>query len=409
MAKPRSASLRVAHLRGCQNQTRTSLDSLDGCTCKPTYYTLHRVGSTTVKSERVRNRQVADRALRKLLVELDEDRADVGPRRRRDRRTFGEWADEYLENLERDKRDKGSTIRAYEGTLSYARPIIGPLDVSEIGQQELRAVLRKMRAGRSASDATIHKHLRHLRAILSAAVDAEYATANPLTRKFISDLRLERPNRVESYTDVELAKLFAKMAALDYEHVYIYVARAAVATGARIGELVALDWDDLRLHERVLGIRRHYDPVDGMTPPKNGRPRTVYLLSDPEMALVDAVGLFERWTALCGVRPGDSPIFPAPRSGGRINRGYLRRLIDKARRDASIPDVGEGGRKRRPFHALRGSHARIARERGYAPWLRQHNLGHSTLDLTDNVYGRPDAEALRAAARQHADAGEAGE
>jgi hypothetical protein len=55
----------------------------------------------------------------------------------------------------------------------------------------------------------------------------------------MTDLRLERPNRVESYTDTELAKLWPQMEALKYEDVYIYVARAAVATGARLGELVA--------------------------------------------------------------------------------------------------------------------------------------------------------------------------
>ena len=104
------------------------------------------------------------------------------------------------------------------------------------------------------------------------------------------------------------------------------------------------------------------------------------------------------------MQPGDAPIFPAPRSGGRLNAQYVRKLVDKERREARIPDVGEGGRKRRPFHALRGSNSRITRERGYEPWLRQHNLGHSTIELTDNVYGWPSRDALRAATRQHATA-----
>lgn len=402
MAKPRSASLRVAHQRGCANLTRTSLDSLEGCGCKPAYYTLHR-GSDgrSVKGPRVRNRQVADRALMKLLVEIDEGRADVGPRRRRGPKTFNAWADEYLENLARDKNDKGSTIRAYAGTLSYARPILGPLALDDIGLPELRAVMRRIRE-RAPSDATMHKHLRHLRAILSAAVDEGYAVTNPLSRKFIADLRLKRPNRVESYTDVELAKLWPKMAALEYDDVYVHVAKAAVATGARLGELIALSWDDLKLSEGKLEINWHYDATDGMTLPKNGHERTNFLIEDGEADAINAVLLFERWTALCGVQPGTSPIFPAPRSGGRLNAGYVRRLVDKARREAGIADEGEGGRKRRPFHAFRGSYARIGRERGYPTWLLQHNLGHSTPVLTENVYGRPSEDALLAAARRHA-------
>ena len=123
MSKPRTASLRVAHQRGCPNASRTSLDSLEGCRCKPSpsYYTLcrDRLGKP-VKGARVRNRQIADRALRKLLVDLDEGR--VGIVQARDPHTFSDWADEYLVNLERDKGDKGSTIRAYRSTLGFARP-----------------------------------------------------------------------------------------------------------------------------------------------------------------------------------------------------------------------------------------------------------------------------------------------
>lgn len=402
MPKTRSATLRVAHQRGCPNFTRTSLDSLMGCACKPAYFTFHRdQHGRPMKGMRVRDRQVADRALRKLQVEIDEGRAGVG-RSTRETRTFDQWKAEYLENLERDKGNKASTIRAYKGTLGYAQPALGGLGLDEIGLPELREVVRRIRQ-RSGSDATLHKHLRHLRAVLTAAVEEGYALSNPLTRKFIRDLRLTVPNRVESYTDVELAKLWPKMDALGYEPVYIAVAKAAVATGARLGELIALDWDDLNLSERELEIRWHYDSVDGKVTPKDGEPRTVYLIEDGGVEVINGVGLFERWTAHCGVRAGDSPIFPPPRrEGGRLNGQYVSRLVDKARREAGIEAEGEGGRKRKPFHALRGSHTRICRENGYPDEFVQHNLGHSTPILTQRVYGQRSIEALRMAALRRA-------
>jgi integrase len=404
MPKPRTASLRVGHQRGCPNQSRTALDSLDGCRCKPAYYTFHRDRSgRPIKGPRVRDRQVADRALNKLLVALDEDRADVGPRRR-DVRTFDAWADEYLGNLERDKGNKSSTIRSYESTFNYARPIVGKLELDEIGQPELRLIVRAIRARKDAgSDATVFKHLRHLRATFTAAVEEGYASRNPLSRKFINDLRLDVPNNVESYTDDELAKLFAKMDALDYDPVYVFVAKAALATGARVGELIAADWDHLRLSERELQIDYHYDGSSGKrTLPKDGEARTNYLFSESEeRACPDAINgvrLFERWTELVGVQPGDAPIFPAPR-GDRLNGQYVAKLVNKARRKAGIPDNGEGGRKRKPIHALRGSYTRMAREAGFPTWLIQHNLGHSTPLLTENVYGRIGRDALHVAAR----------
>ena len=100
-----------------------------------------------MKGPRVRDRQVADRALRKLLVDLDEGRVGIA----QPAGTFTHvqpWADEYLENLERDKGDKGTTIRAYRSTLSFARPIIGDLELDENGQPELRLFVRSTRAGK---------------------------------------------------------------------------------------------------------------------------------------------------------------------------------------------------------------------------------------------------------------------
>jgi len=217
---------------------------------------------------------------------------------------------------------------------------------------------------------------------------------NPLSRKFVKDLRLRVPRGVEPYTDVELVQLWAKMETLNHQPVYLYVAKAAVVTGARLGELIALDWDDLDLTSHVLKIRHHYDAVDGKTLPKDGEARTLALIPP-------AVKLFESWTALVGVRPGASPIFSAPR-GERLNGQYVSRRVDDARDKAGIPDVGEGGRKRKPFHAFRATFDRICRELGLDPQWVQFQLGHSSADLTLNVYGRWSDTAMRAEAERAA-------
>jgi hypothetical protein len=84
MPVTRSATLRVAHSRSCPNATRSALNSTgkgSGCTCKPAYFTFHRdSGANPVYGPRVRERQTAERALRKLLVTIDEGRVGVGRR-----------------------------------------------------------------------------------------------------------------------------------------------------------------------------------------------------------------------------------------------------------------------------------------------------------------------------------------
>ena len=133
--------------------------------------------------------------------------------------------------------------------------------------------------------------------------------------------------------------------------------------------------------------------MDGRQLPKDGEQRLVYLTPA-------AVALLEQWTATCGVRPDNEPLFTSPRSGGRLDQRYLHRLVDDALTGAGIPKAGEDGRPRKPLHSLRASFTRIMREAGVDPSFVQAALGHSTLDLTENVYGRWGAAALRATADQ---------
>ncbi|HEY7005189.1 MAG TPA: site-specific integrase [Sphingomicrobium sp.] len=401
MPKTLRASLRAAHSRSCPNASKTAVSSTgrgSDCTCQPSYYTFHRgPDGKPVKGDRVRDRQQADRGLTALQADIDAGRLRL--RRARRVPTFGEWADTFLETLEQVKRDKASTVRAYRATLSYALPEFEHVELDLIGPAELRRFVKKIRES-GASEATLHKHLRHLGAILRGAEDEGHIERSPLTRKFVRELRLKVPKGDEPYTDVELAKLWAKMETLKYDAVYVTICKAAVVTGARQGELIAATWGDLSITSGTLAIRHHWSREDGLVDPKDGETRTITLIPP-------AVTLFEVWAAKQGVRPDDAPLFPAPTTGGtrwgtvrgsRVNGGYLTRLVGKAVDEAGLPKVGEGGRKRKPFHAFRATYARLCRERGLDPQWVQGQLGHSDPDLTLNVYGRWSQAAVSAEA-----------
>jgi integrase len=390
---PRRASLRLAHSAACKNAGKTSLASLKGCTCPkgPSYYVFHRNSlGKAVKGERVRDRQVADRELRKVQVGIDEGK--LGHAKPVDK-TFRAWADEYLGIIEAHGR-KAATVRAYRPTLSYANAAFGELALREVGKSELRQLVAKIRAN-DGSDATVSKHLRHLGAIFQQAADDSLIATNPVP-KFKKSLRLKVTGGVAAFTDDELARLWTAMEREKAEPVYVAICKAAVTTGARQGELIGANLDDLDLLNGRLEIRHHYDRESGaLTSPKDGEARTLYLIPPARAVLED-------WIAK---RPGfhhggTDPIFPAPRSGGRLNGQYLTRVVANAMEKATapIPSVGEGGRPRKPFHALRASYDRLMLERGRHPQWVQGQLGHSSADLTLNAYGAWSAEAQAAEA-----------
>ena len=64
---PRKASLRVAHQGSCPHANATTLASLKGCRCSPSFYTFHRGrDGKPVKGERVKDRKTAERSLNRL-------------------------------------------------------------------------------------------------------------------------------------------------------------------------------------------------------------------------------------------------------------------------------------------------------------------------------------------------------
>ena len=234
MSESRSASLRVAHQRDCPMKQRTALSSMRGCTCTPSYYTSFRAADgRTVKGTRMKDRRTADRSLRKLQVAIDEGRAGLT---RTEKISFREWAERFETILEQSGR-RGSTIRAYAATIGYAKDTFGGLPLSGIGNDELRRFVaairstrteREGRPARGGGDAVVSKHLRHLSAMLAQAVEDRLLDSNPVPR-FRRGLKLTIPRGTPAFSDLELARLLARLEALDTPPVYTMFVRRPLA------------------------------------------------------------------------------------------------------------------------------------------------------------------------------------
>ena len=107
------------------------------------------------------------------------------------------------------------------------------------------------------------------------------------------------------------------------------------------------------------------------------------------------------WWGECG-KPADEKLaLPGETKSGYLNpQVILRRELYPAMQRAGIPRVGPTGEKR-PFHSLRHTFARIAIENNRPIFWLSKRLGHSSLDVTSNVYGhfekatrRREAEAM---------------
>ena len=153
----------------------------------------------------------------------------------------------------------------------------------------------------------------------------------------------------------------------------------ALKTGMRQGELLALRWCDVDLHEAVARVRRSYTG-GAVGTPKNRERRDVDLISE-------VVALLASLREERGGERDEGLVFPRPHGTAFLDPTVvLRRHLYPAMARGGVPRVGPTLEKR-TFHSFRHTFAKRALESGAEiTWLSRH-LGHSTLKVTTDIYG----------------------
>src|SRR5687768_6272315 len=120
-------SIQARHSRTCaiERPWTTFAEAADGCTCRkgPLYHVVSRHDGKLVREPVGHNRKNAERALRKISVDVDEGVYRPQPAIR-----FDAWADRWLSSLQR----KASTIDSYRSTLTYAKRAFGDVPVRRL-------------------------------------------------------------------------------------------------------------------------------------------------------------------------------------------------------------------------------------------------------------------------------------
>jgi integrase len=353
------------------------------------YHVVARHDGKLIREAVGHNRKAAERSLTKVKGAQDDDSYQPPTNKK-----FGEWWDEWLRSL---RRPKENTRRSYVSTGDYAKRAFGDKPVRKLAVADVDRFLALIASPiddsgeprRARSPSTQAKHLRVLHACLSVAIREGHAARNPVDGLSASK-RPKRDKPPPSYfTDDELARLWPELPAELPTAVYRYVCKAALTTGMREGELLALEWPDISFLHREIAVRRGYTHGLGLSTPKNDRERVVDLTPAAQEIL-------EEWFQRNDC-PESGLVF-SNFDGGYLSASTITRgVLYPAMKEAGIPRVGEGGRKR-TFHSFKHTFARIALENGAEiTWVSQQ-LAHSSITLTVDTYGRWSRKAEKAQA-----------
>jgi integrase len=255
-----------------------------------------------------------------------------------------------------------------------------------------------------------------LRALLSAAVEANLIAANPATRleKHLKSPD-ELPEEIVVWTPSETDRFLETVRAHRPDCYALFF--VALRTGLRIGELVELQWDLDFKHAHAIHVQRAFavtkretltiaadgthtrEAIEGasrITSPKSKKGRLVDLSADVERVLA-AHRAAQRLAAFKRGEPAPLLVFTGRKGkrmyGSNIRTQMLRPLMKLAR----VPVID--------IHALRHTYASTLLSRGVRLDYVSRQLGHAQITTTERVYRHwiPDTAAEAIARRRQLD------
>jgi integrase len=277
-------------------------------------------------------------------------------------------------------------------------PTLGATPLSEITRDKVRALFAEKVAG-GMKRTTALKVVALLREILNHAVDDGHIPANPATRLsrfYRGHTETEARPQIVPLTEAELTTLL--VACRRWYPAYLELIATAAWTGLRQGEILGLQWEDIDFTSRFVEVRRTVGYRGGrllVGSPKSGRARRVDLASPLAAWLQVRKSVHE---AEAAVKGRDRAPWVYPNSVGKpidalnlVHRVW-HPLLEKA------------GLRRIRFHDLRHTFASLLIQRGESLAYVKEQLGHSSIQITVDLYGHLVPGANRSAVDRLADA-----
>jgi len=292
---------------------------------------------------------------------------------------------------------RASTLERYRIALErHILPALGHVKVRELDRPKVARFLAQKRTEadslqgqkgdktegrRVLSRGSVLHLLTTLGAILTAAVAYQLVVAHPL-RGLVKELRLTRRKgeKIKAFDVEQLARLYA----VAREEAPDALPALAVmgAAGLRLGEALALKWDHVDFGTARLYVREQL----GGAPLKDGEERTVDMAADLSALLADT--LRQRREAAFREGRTPSPYVTIPDfEKGTDAKARQRAIKLVSRRMARVLKLAGLPTHHTP-HSLRHTFASVLISAGVSPAYVQRQLGHSSIALTVDLYGR---------------------
>ena len=327
-----------------------------------------------------RTRQEADDVLAAKVRESRQPTRPVGD----PNITLAAYSERWLGQLAASLKPR--TIATYgDACRLHLLPHLGGVKVRLLHKGQVKALLAEKLTG-GLSRGTVRIIHATLRALLNAAVDDGIILANPaerLGRHFrLVPAAAARQEEIKAMSREQVAAFLRAASgpeAPPHERRHAPLFLLMARTGLRLGEAFGLQWDDLDFGARELRVERAFSE-ERLDTPKSGHGRTVDMSQHLAQAL-RRLQVERKAETLRRGWPAMPPWVFCSTAGTPLQKGNLRRVFVRVLKAAGLPPHFTP-------HGLRHTFASLLLQQGESPAYVQRQLGHASIKLTVDTYGK---------------------
>jgi integrase len=321
----------------------------------------------------------AEKERRRLLGEIDKGKVPAS------RQPFQQHAREWLEIKKKmsEKRagyKPNSYIAAVTSMDAHFIPALGHIPLNKLAPSHIQKVVSKM-LDDGLKPNSIRLYVGMLKVCLDLAVKQGKIEINPVGR-----VELPKKNKSKnSFLSQDEAMMFLE--AVQGHKLFSILVPLALATEARISELLALTWADVNLEQGLVSINKTLtkekqeegsekkSEIVSVTPKSESGTRDIPL---PDFA-TEVLRSHRKQQLAAGKLNPLNLLFPSTRTGSYYWGNTVSAQFTRFAKKLGFEEI--------TFHDLRHTGATLLLEAGIDPNTVRERLGHSDISITLGIYG----------------------